>query len=189
MEPVTLRTERLVLTPPMARDSEAVFQHCQDPEIQRYTTVPVPYTRESAEYFVTEYVPGGWRDGTEYVLGIRPVGSSELLGVISWQKPRDAIGYWMGAEHRGKGYMTEAVRAVADWMLSPEHGVDAVRWEAYAGNLGSAAVARAAGFRWVGEAPCAVADRDGTHPWGWHALLVAGNRGTVEPLDRWPVLT
>jgi hypothetical protein len=32
---------------PIANDDEAVFEACQDPEIQRWVPVPVPYGRET----------------------------------------------------------------------------------------------------------------------------------------------
>lgn len=183
-----LRTPRLVLSVPVASDADAVLRHCQDPEIQRYTTVPVPYTAEDACAFVEEYVPTAWRDGAEAVLAIRPAGASALMGVVSWQRRRGFVGYWMGAEHRGHGYMAEALRGLVDWVLSGEHGVTSLRWEAVAGNHGSAWAARAAGFRWAGHGPCDVVDRSGAHPPGWHAVLTRGDIGTVEALERWPVL-
>ena len=42
MEPVTLTTERLVLRPFEPADADAVHAACQDPEIPRWTDVPVP---------------------------------------------------------------------------------------------------------------------------------------------------
>lgn len=188
MKPVVLRTPRLVLSVPVAGDADAVLRHCQDPEIQHFTTVPVPYGPAHARAFVDEFVPVGWRDGTEAVFAIRPAGGSALMGVVSWQRRRGNVGYWMGAEHRGHGYMAEALRALVEWALAPEHGVDELRWEAYDGNIGSAAVARSVGFRWVGEGRCDVVDRSGAHPWGWHAVLRREHLGAVEPLERWPVL-
>ena len=188
MKPVVLRTPRLVLSTPVAADAAAVFGHCQDEELQRWTTVPVPYSMADARAFVEEHIPTAWRDGTEAVLAIRPAGASALMGVISWQRRRGFVGYWMGPEHRGHGYMAEALRGLVDWVLSGEHGVTSLRWEAVAGNRGSAHAARAAGFRWAGEAPCDVVDRDGAHPPGWHAVLRREHLGTVEALERWPVL-
>ena len=64
MQPVTLRTPRLVLSHPLDSDVDALYEACQDPEIQRYTTVPSPYERRHAEEFV-ERVAKHWADGTE----------------------------------------------------------------------------------------------------------------------------
>lgn len=188
MKPVVLQTPRLVLSTPVAADAPAVLRHCQDAELQRWTTVPVPYTADDARSFVEEFVPAGWRDGTEAVFALRPAGGSDLMGVVSWQRRRGYVGYWMGAEHRGHGYVAEALRALAEWVLGPEHDVASLRWECVEGNLGSAHAARAAGFRWAGFGPCDIVDRAGSHPPGWHSVLTRADLGTVEALERWPVL-
>lgn len=188
MKPVVLRTPRLVLSTPVAADIGAVYAHCQDRDLQQFTTVPVPYTVADARAFVEEFVPQQWALGTECVLALRPAGGSELMGVVSWQRARGAVGYWMGAPFRGHGYTAEALRGLSEWVFGPEHDVDALRWEAFAGNLGSARAARAAGFRWVGHGPCQLPNRDGVHPPGWHGELRREHLGTVEALERWPEL-
>lgn len=188
MEPATLTTERLVLSVPRASDVDAVFAACQDAELQRYTTVPVPYTRDDAAGFVDDYVPGSWADDTEYVFAVRAA-DDQLRGVVSWQRARGAVGYWMAAQHRGHGYLSEALCAVVDWAFRSDPALETLRWECVAGNLASAGVARAAGFRWVGFGPCVVVDRDGNHPAGWHAVLQRADLGTVQPRSEWPVLS
>jgi RimJ/RimL family protein N-acetyltransferase len=185
--PIVLRTDRLVLSMPVGADADAVFAACQDVELQQYTTVPVPYTRADAEAFVGEYVPEAWAAGAEHVFGIRPHVDAPLWGVVSWQREREAVGYWLAAEHRGRGLMTEALRALLGWVFEHDQ-VERLRWEAYAGNLGSAIVAQRAGFRWRGEGPCSVAGRDGAHPWGWHGELQRAELGSVRPRREWPVL-
>jgi len=183
---ITLRTSRLVLAMPRPDDAAAVHAHCQDPELQRYTTVPVPYTTLDAETFVGEYVPQSWHAGTEYVYGIRLREDTALMGVVAWQRERGAIGYWLGAQYRGRGVMTEAVSGLLDWVFSHDI-VDELHWEAHAGNIGSAIVAQRAGFRWNGEGPCAVVGRDGLHPWGWHAALRRQDHASELPAEPWPV--
>jgi len=187
MRPVVLHTERFVLSVPTRADARAVFAACQDAELQRYTTVPVPYSVDDAASFVGEFVPQAWRNGTEYVFGIRPDLDAPLMGVVSWQRARRAVGYWLGAEHRGHGVMTEAVRGLIDWIFTHDD-FDVLHWEAYAGNVGSAIVAQRAGFRWSGEGLCSVVGRDGTHPWGWLGELHRRDLGTVQPREEWPVL-
>ena len=187
MEPVALRTARFVLSMPRASDVDTVFAACQDAELQRFTTVPVPYTYEDAASFVNGFVPQAWRDGTECVFGIRTDQHSSLLGVVSWQRARQTIGYWLGAEHRGRGVMTEAVLGVLDWIFTLDE-VDSLRWECHSGNVGSAIVAQRAGFRWAGEGLCSVVARDGVRPWGWLGELHRNQLGTVQSRAEWPVL-
>jgi RimJ/RimL family protein N-acetyltransferase len=90
----------------------------------------------------------------------------------------------MGAPHRGRGYMTEAVRAVCTWVFD-ELGEQRIRWEAVAGNLASAHVARSAGFRYDGERPVELQFRDGSHPLGWHAYRLRSDDGA--PRQGWPL--
>lgn len=186
MEPVTLTTERFVLSVPRASDVDAVFAACTDPELQRFVPVPVPYERSHAEGFVLGMVPAWWRDDVEYVFGIREAADAPLMGVVSWQRAAGFVGYWLDAAHRGRGVMTEALQALVDWVFT--HDVDELRWEALAGNVGSAVVAQRAGFRWAGVAPIS-AVRPGEDPAGWHAVLRRTDLGTVEPREAWPVLS
>lgn len=43
-------------------DRDIVFAACQDPEIQRWTTVPVPYTEQHAVDFVGTVAVEQWRE-------------------------------------------------------------------------------------------------------------------------------
>lgn len=190
MEPVTLTTERFVLSAPRASDADAVFAACQDADVQRYTTVPVPYQRGHAVGFVNQFVPDSWTNDSEYVFGIRETADAPLIGVVSWQRERGYVGYWLDAAHRGRGAMTEALQTLVDWVFT--HDVDELRWEALAGNVGSAVVAQRVGFRWDGVGPARYAGlsgRAGEAPTGWHAVLQRAELGTVEPREAWPVLS
>jgi RimJ/RimL family protein N-acetyltransferase len=71
VEPVELHTERLVLSTPVAADIDAITAACQDPLIQRWTTVPSPYTRTDAENFVNAFVTAGWQSATTRTWAIR----------------------------------------------------------------------------------------------------------------------
>ncbi len=112
--------------------------------------------------------------------------SGNLLGVVGLRNKLGLfdIGFWLGAPHRGHGYMPEAVRAVLDWAFSTEHA-DEIGWECVAGNLASAAVARKLGFTFGGVRPSVLPARDGSHPQSWHGLLRASDDRAVKP--GWPV--
>src|SRR5690606_8404931 len=153
MEPVTLRTERLVLSIPTSDDVDAITAACQDPEVPRWTTVPSPYTRKDAEEFVA-LVAGWWADGVETVWAIRRDG--ELAGMIGLHKitthPQGGeaeIGFWGAAAHRGQGLMGEAGRAVVDFAFE-ELKLARLAWRAVVGNVPSARTARGLGFRYEG---------------------------------------
>ncbi|WP_051765313.1 GNAT family N-acetyltransferase [Streptomyces sp. NRRL F-5135] len=148
MEPLTLTTERLLLRPPVASDVDAIHAACQDPAIQRWTTVPSPYERGHAEDFVGRMVPDGWRDDTEYALVVQLRAGGPVIAALSLHHPRSwtwEIGYWTAREHRGRGYMTEAVTAMCRFAFT-RLGAVRVEWRAEAGNTASRALAEKAGF-------------------------------------------
>ncbi|MCK7623880.1 GNAT family N-acetyltransferase [Streptomyces sp. RS10V-4] len=153
MEPVTLTTGRLLLRPFGPADAPAVHSACQDPAIPRWTPVPSPYGREDAERYVGTTAPEGWRDDTLYTFAVVTRDGGTLVGAMSLVRlaqlrtpERQAeLGYWTAREQRGKGYTSEAARAVVRWAFR-DLGVERLEWHAEAGNDASWAVARAAGF-------------------------------------------
>lgn len=148
-EQVTLTTPRLTLSAPDASDVDAIFDACQDPDIQYYTTIPSPYTRSDAESFV-KLVAGWWEDGSEYVWALRsPDGFAGMIGLHKIVDGGSELGFWAAPEARGNGYMTEAGRAVLDFAFGPMR-LERVLWRAVVGNTGSARVAQKLGFQFEG---------------------------------------
>ena len=182
MEPVELRSGDLVLDQPTVDDIPIITAYCQDPIFERYLTLPWPYRRSDAEFFVNEFVPGGWSTGAEATWALRADG--RFLGVVGVRLPSGMIGFWLGADNRGHGWMPRAVAAVADWAF--ETGLaDPVRWECVVGNEASASVVRKAGFAFTGMSPATVTSRDGSQPESWHGELHSTDPRT--PKAGWPI--
>lgn len=187
MEPVTLRTERLVLSIPTTADADAITEACQDPEVPRWTTVPSPYSRADALEFV-ELVADWWADGVETVWAIRKddvlAGMIGLHRIAAHPHGGDAeIGFWGVAAFRGQGVMSEAARAVIDYAFA-ELQLARVSWRAVVGNIPSARTARALGFRYEGMLRQGLTSSRGRDD-GWVAGLLASDDRTPVP---WPVL-
>lgn len=180
MEPVALTTRRLVLDLPKPDDVDLVAEYCQDPVFERFMTLPWPYRRRDAEFFVTEFVPKAWATNVECTWALRYGG--QFAGVIGYRPSTGSIGFWLGAPHRGRGLMPEAVSAVADWAF--EHGAAELRWECVLGNRASAATARKAGFRYTGQRPATIPMRDGSLPEAWHGVLLRDDDRTEK--EGWP---
>lgn len=183
MPPRELATERLKLDAVVPGDADDVLDYCSDPVLQSFVPVPVPYTREAADGYVI-----GYAEKAPMLWAIRGQSGPRLLGVIELTpEPLGSaeIGYWLGAEHRGAGIMSEAIRAVVEFGLSPE-GADLTRisWLAVAGNVGSARAARSAGFHYEGERRLALPHRDERLD-GWFASLLRDD--DREPKPGWPV--
>src|SRR5476649_2495055 len=136
MKPVALRTARLVLDQPTLADADLVTEYCRDPVFKDFMVTPWPYHRGDAEVFLGTLVPQWWESESEYTWALRLDGI--LIGVIGYRTGGKDIGFWLGAPHRGKGYMAEAVAVVLDWIF--EHTDDDVLWECVIGNASSVAV-------------------------------------------------
>ena len=105
MDYVTLDAGDLLLRPWRDDDIEAVYRACQDPDIQRWTTIPSPYGREDAAWFVST-CPDRWRSGTASFAAVDAesgslLGSFGLEGVEHEQGPE--IGFWVAADARVLG--------------------------------------------------------------------------------------
>jgi len=184
-----LRSGDLLLDRVTPFDTDLVLEYCLDPELQRYTRVPVPYTRTDAAFFTGIYATEAER-GTDVCLwAIRtPDDAAAIMGTIELRflSPTTAeLGYWLGAPHRGRGIMTTALGLVADHAFSPEgFALETLHWDAVAGNSASAIVAKRIGFTFLGERPSHIAIRDELHG-AWLAELHATDSRT--PRDGWPV--
>ena len=155
MEPIEIIAATLLIRPWRPDDAEAVYRACQDPAIQRWTTLPSPYGRAHAEKFVSGYAPDAWAAGTAAPLGVFDVASGELLGshgFASINRVRNSaeIGYWTAPAARGRGVALTATRAVATWAFTKLR-LDRLTWSAEIGNQASRLVALRAGFHIGGE--------------------------------------
>ncbi|GGX90230.1 GNAT family N-acetyltransferase [Streptomyces fructofermentans] len=148
MDPVTLTSARLLLRTVGAHDTDAVYDAAQDPDIQRWTTIPSPYLREHAAGFTEQMVPDGWADGSMFTFGVfLPFGGelAGMLGITMRSLGVGEIGFWTTKEHRGNGYISEAVLTASRWAFT-RLAIDRVEWRAEVGNAGSRAVAERTGF-------------------------------------------
>ena len=107
------RTERLLLRPGWAEDAPALHEAIADAGIVRnLASAPWPYTLAHAEAFLaTERGPAA----TSLLIFRRTSAAPELVGACGFgRRPSRSIefGYWIARRHWGKGYATEAGRAV-----------------------------------------------------------------------------
>ncbi len=145
---VTLFAGHLTLRLPRLEDVARITQLCQDEEITRWTRVPSPYASQHAEQFVSSArseAEGG--TGAHFVVcdeGGLVIGACGLVQ-IDWADLVAEVGYWVGAEARGRGVATDSARAVCEWTFQ-ELGMERLRLRTAAPNAASTAVARALGF-------------------------------------------
>ena len=99
----------LVLRPWAPEDHKDVLAACQDAEIQRWTTVPSPYTAEDAEEFLAA-VGALWEDRSAMPFAIDLAGERRLagsIGVVALDSSsgRGELGYWVSPWARGRGWL------------------------------------------------------------------------------------
>jgi RimJ/RimL family protein N-acetyltransferase len=138
---------KVVLRPWTPDDAGAVLAACQDPEIQRWTTVPSPYTEADAVRYVTEVAPAAWADGGA-VYAVVDAATGEPAGSIGVHGMRDgvaAVGYWTAPAARGRGLTSDALRTLTAWLVG-EGGAGRVELVVEPANTASIRVAEAAGF-------------------------------------------
>ncbi|WP_416901005.1 GNAT family N-acetyltransferase [Micromonospora echinospora] len=177
MEPVEIIEDGLLLRPWRPTDADDVHRACQDPDIQRWTTVPRPYLPEHATGFVTDLAPRGWADGTSAPFAVCDAGSGELLGscgLVSIDRGLRSgeIGYWTAPWARGRNLSARATRAVARWAFDRLE-LRRIVWQAGLGNHASRLAALRAGFRIEGRLRLAAPPPEGPAD-GWIGSLLPG---------------
>jgi RimJ/RimL family protein N-acetyltransferase len=177
MEPVEISAGRQHLRAPGPSDWPAVHAACQDADIQRWTTVPSPYTERDAQAFVSEYVADGWRSGHRATFAVCDATSGALLGTaalghLGVDEGVGRVGYWTAPEVRGRGLTTQAVRALCRWGFGGL-GLARIEWYAEVGNVGSRRVAERAGFAYEGLLRSRLVHR-GRRVDAWVGGLLAG---------------
>ncbi|MEU7056396.1 GNAT family N-acetyltransferase [Streptomyces sp. NPDC046197] len=177
MEPVTLTTDRLLLRAVGPQDTDTVYSAAQDPDIQRWTTIPSPYLPEHAQSFTEQLVPEGWANGSAFTFGVFLPGGDlvGMLGITMRSLGEGEVGFWATKEHRGRGYITEAVLAAARWAFT-EVSVDRLEWRAEVGNRASRAVAERAGFTLEGTLRSAI-NNQGVRRDCWVGSLLPSDLG------------
>ncbi|MCB1671610.1 MAG: GNAT family N-acetyltransferase [Gammaproteobacteria bacterium] len=110
-----LSTERLLLRPFQLEDSAAVQRLAGAWEVADTTAnMPHPYEDGMAEAWIAGHAEA-FKAGEEMTYAMVLKGSGELLGAMGMVLDRGflgELGYWVGLPYWGRGYCTEAGRAV-----------------------------------------------------------------------------
>jgi RimJ/RimL family protein N-acetyltransferase len=176
LEPVEIVAGRLQLRPFLPSDVAAVYAACQDPEIQRWTTVPVPYERHHAEEYVRDNTVEGWAAGTGRSYAVTDATTGALLGSVGLVEYDGAertaeLGYWVAPDARGQGVAAQASAALARWCFGAL-GVARLQWLAEVGNVASRRAAERAGFTVEGVLRDRIRARDGSRADAWIGSLL-----------------
>ena len=116
--PEVLWTPRLVLRRPCADDAQPMFEtYASDPAVTRFLVWTTHENVERAHAFLRR-CDAVWNDGSAFPWIITLDGV--LIGTIEVRLDghRAEIGYALARRHWGRGFTTEAARAVVDWALT-----------------------------------------------------------------------
>jgi RimJ/RimL family protein N-acetyltransferase len=117
----TLTRGLITLRKPELKDTQAVFDGCQDPLIPRFTAISANYSMAHALDYV-QRVDASLRTQRELPLVIeygngddRKFAGTISFHSISVKNSVGEIGYWMSESMRGKSIATTAVRMLTDY--------------------------------------------------------------------------
>ncbi len=167
-------------------DLEGVYEQCTDPLTQRFTTVPVPYSRHDAAQFLTSRA-AAWESDNRWAFAIETPGGSgpaRFGGSVSVSNAGAGIGVIAFGAHpdvRGRGVSTAAVQLVSSWAFTAR-GLHGIVWEAIEGDVASLRVAWKTGFTFEGPTRSFVLQR-GEARSGWRGTLLASD--DTQPKSRW----
>ena len=145
--PCVLETERLTLRRPTLADVKAIALLANDRRIAENTRrLPHPYLQDHAVEFVRATAAAA--QDTVFLIENNhvPLG----MAGISWLEPEaPELGYWLGVEHWGQGFGTEAARAVIDFFFE-EFAFEQLVSGARVANPASRNILEKCGFQWIG---------------------------------------
>jgi RimJ/RimL family protein N-acetyltransferase len=147
--PHRIESRRLQLRPPIRGDVAELVRLADNPRIAAVLArLPSPYTRADGIAFVEIFAQRD--DERPYAITL----DDRLIGVAGFTYHRDGappeLGYWLGEPYWGKGYMSEAVRALLEAAYGT-HLYPRVQARALKSNFASLNVLRKAGFAVTGE--------------------------------------
>jgi RimJ/RimL family protein N-acetyltransferase len=141
-----LATERLVLRAPRRSDVKAIASFANDRRIAANTArIPHPYGIEDAEQFIAAVNKREGEACFVIMLECAPIGVCS----VDLREDGPEVGYWLGVPYWGRGFATEAVRALIDHAFGDlEH--ETLISGARVNNPASRRVLEKCGFQWTG---------------------------------------
>jgi RimJ/RimL family protein N-acetyltransferase len=170
-----LADERFALRAPVQADVERIHDACQDPEIQRFTFVPVPYGPEHARQWFDEQ-PRALAEGAALSLIAEDRADGTLAAMASllrpsWTHGTVEVGYWVAPWARRRGAASRTARLLAVHALR-DLGFARVHMEIDVENAGSMRAAERAGFVREGTARSAIAAKGRRWTLALYSLLL-----------------
>lgn len=158
-----IATERLLLRRLDEADAVAIQALASDERVSRFTAlIPHPYPDGAAARFIAAARADEARDKARHFALCLTGEPDALLGIVSARNVDEdtvALGYWLGVPYWGRGYMSEAVAAVAAFARNWRPGAT-IGAHTFPENLASQRVLEKSGFVRRGDGVCSAPARD-----------------------------
>lgn len=176
-DPPILSDGVVSLRPADLRDAKDITAACQDPQIQQWTLVPVPYTEaDTSEWLGLRPTSQAWWAGPAWAVTVLP--DDRWSGEIELRLDPDGgsaeVGYLMAPWARRQGLATRALRLACGWAFGAL-SLEVITWMSPVGNVGSRQAARNAGFRIPEVVMRKALDQRGTRVDAWIGDLLPGD--------------
>jgi [ribosomal protein S5]-alanine N-acetyltransferase len=149
-QPATLAGEDMTLEPRTPSHAAAMYALLRDPTLYRYLDHPPPASEEALLALYTRYENLRSPDGSEYWLNwVIRVPGPDVVGYVQatvmMASQSSWVAYVLGSEHVGRGYATQATRAMMNHLQSV-YGVTRFWATVDPANAASIALLRRLGF-------------------------------------------
>ncbi len=149
--PLILRTERLILREFTADDWQATFAYENDPRYLRFYERDEVTERQCQALIYQFILWQGEQPREKAQLAITLADTGELVGNVgvrreSANEPVADMGFELSPDYWGRGYATEAARAMVDWGFG-EWWLDRIHAHCVSENTASARVLQRVGMR------------------------------------------
>lgn len=176
-----LETERLIIRAPVIEDLDPLVARRNDPDVAYYQDWPLPYLRERAEAGLKRAIEqggpandSGWMATVTLRDDPQPIGDIYIGPTSAWRAAE--IGYSFVPRCWGKGYASEAVDAVLNYLFE-ERGILRASASFHPENVASAMLLERAGFLWEGQTKLSFFQDERPEPEnsddGWYGLTKA----------------
>ena len=148
-----LETPRLRLRKLTARDAWDIYHYSSDPEVARHVLWDAHQSLSDSKSYL-RYMMRKYRQQEPASWGIELLQTQEIIGTIGfmWINRDNAsaeVGYSLSRDYWGRGYMTEALKAVIAYSFSEMH-LNRIEAQHELANPASGAVMRKCGMKLEG---------------------------------------
>ena len=173
----TLETARLILRRAQLSDAQAMFDNwASDPEVTKYLTWPthesVDISRQVLESWIGQY---GSNEFYQWIITLKgedqPIGSISVVSLDN-RVEKAEIGYCIGSAWWHRGFTSEAMRAVIDYLFD-EVGMNRSEARHDPRNPHSGGVMRKCGMQYEGTARAADRNNQGICDACHYAILAS----------------